>query len=92
MGDERVGDVSNVAFSNGWARLPDDTVLIYYASCDTRLHVARSTVETLVDYCVNTPEDPLRTHKCVAQRNELYERNRSFAESAGDDLLVRAMG
>jgi 4-O-beta-D-mannosyl-D-glucose phosphorylase len=84
--------VSNVAFSNGWARLPDDTVLIYYASCDTRLHVARSSVETLIDYCLNTPTDPLRTHKCVAQRRALFENNRTFAESSGDDLLERALG
>ena len=90
-GGERVGDVSNVVFSNGWARLPDDTVLIYYASCDTRLHVARSSVGRLVDYCLNAPEDPLRTHLCVSQRRELYDANAAFAESSGDALLRRAM-
>jgi 4-O-beta-D-mannosyl-D-glucose phosphorylase len=88
---ERVGDVSNVAFSNGWVRLPDDTVLIYYASCDTRLHVARSSVEKLVDYCINTPEDPLRTYKCVQQRRALFEKNRELAAASDDPLLQRAM-
>ena len=57
QGTERVGDVSNVVFSNGWIRNDQDEVFIYYASSDTRLHVATSSVERLVDYCVNTPGD-----------------------------------
>jgi 4-O-beta-D-mannosyl-D-glucose phosphorylase len=73
--EERVGDVSNVVFSNGWVARDDGEVLIYYASSDTRLHVATSTVERLVDYVRNTPPDPLRSAACVAQRKELIARN-----------------
>ena len=58
---EYIGDVMNVVFSNGWICDPDGKVFIYYASSDTRLHVATSTVDRLVDYCLNTPEDGLRT-------------------------------
>jgi 4-O-beta-D-mannosyl-D-glucose phosphorylase len=75
QGEERVGDVSNVTFSNGWVAKKDGRVFIYYGSSDTRLHVATSTVERLVDYCIHTPPDPLRSAACVAQRNELIERN-----------------
>lgn len=75
-GDERVGDVSNVLFSNGWIADPDGTVFIYYASCDTRMHVAVSTVDILVDYCMNTPQDGLRSAASVARINELIDRNR----------------
>ena len=56
-GGERVGDVSNVLFSNGWIADEDGTVFIYYASSDTRMHVATSTIDRLVDYCLNTPQD-----------------------------------
>ena len=56
-GDERTGDVSNVAFSNGWIADPDGTVFIYYASSDTRIHVAVSSVEKLLDYVMHTPPD-----------------------------------
>ncbi len=73
---ERLGDLVNVAFANGWVKRDDGSVLIYYASCDTTLHVAYSTVERMVDYCVNTPEDPLRSADCVQQRIDLVERNR----------------
>lgn len=65
LGDERVGDVSNVTFSNGWILDDNGDVFIYYASSDTRMHVATSTVNQLVDYCVNTPEDGLRSGVCV---------------------------
>ena len=61
LGKERVGDVSNVLFSNGWIADEDGKVFIYYASSDTRMHVATSTVERLVDYCLHTPKDGLRT-------------------------------
>jgi len=71
---ERVGDVSNVLFSNGWA-VRDQEVFLYYASCDTRMHVATSTIDTLLDYCFNTPEDALTSHDCVLQRTELIEKN-----------------
>jgi len=74
-GEERVGDVSNVAFSNGWVARTDGTVLIYYASSDTRCHVATSSVDRLVDYALNTPEDSLRSAASVAQRTELIRRN-----------------
>jgi 4-O-beta-D-mannosyl-D-glucose phosphorylase len=75
QGEERVGDVSNVAFSNGWVARKDGSVLIYYASSDTRLHVASSTVDKLLDYVMHTPEDPLKSHLCVEQRYALIERN-----------------
>jgi 4-O-beta-D-mannosyl-D-glucose phosphorylase len=74
-GMERVGDVSNVTFSNGWVAREDGQLLIYYASSDTRCHVATTTVAKLVDYCKHTPRDPLRSAACVQQRNELIERN-----------------
>ncbi|MDR3527074.1 MAG: glycosidase [Rhizomicrobium sp.] len=74
-GAERVGDVSNVAFSNGWIANEKGDVFIYYASSDTRLHVATSTVERLIDYVVNTPEDPLTSAQCVAQRSSLAAKN-----------------
>ena len=74
-GDERVGDVSNVLFSNGWIADDDGTVFIYYASSDTRMHVAVSTAEKLVDYCLNTPEDGLRSAASVETLKKLIDRN-----------------
>lgn len=74
-GEERIGDVSNVVFSNGWVKKDTGEVLIYYASSDTRMHVAVSTVDKLLDYVLNTPEDPLRSYACVDQRNELIKKN-----------------
>ena len=74
-GDERVGDVSNVLFSNGWIARDNGDVLIYYGSSDTRTHVATSTAEKLLDYVLNTPEDGLRTSECVKQRNRLIAGN-----------------
>ena len=73
--EERTGDVSNVVFSNGWVARANGEVLIYYASSDTRLHVATTTVERLVDYVRHTPPDPLRSAACVAQRSEMIRRN-----------------
>ena len=75
QGLERVGDVSNVTFSNGWVARDDGQVFIYYASSDTRCHVATTTIEKLIDYCKHTPRDPLRSAACVQQRIELIERN-----------------
>lgn len=72
---ERTGDVSNVLFSNGWIADDDGTVYLYYASSDTRMHVAVSTVERLVDYCLNTPEDKGRSAASVATLNRLIEHN-----------------
>ena len=74
-GHERVGDVSNVLFSNGWIADPDGTVFIYYASSDTRVHVALSSVDRLLDYVQHTPADPMRSAACVQQRVGLIEQN-----------------
>ncbi len=81
-GEERVGDVSNVTFSNGWVQRGED-VYIYYASSDTRLHVATSTIEKLVDYCINTPEDGGRSYACVQQRIKLIKRNMKALKEMG---------
>jgi len=81
-GPERVGDVSNVVFSNGWVARKDGTVFIYYASSDTRLHVATSSVDKLLDYVMNTPEDPLLSHKCVEQRFRLIKKNLEILAAA----------
>lgn len=78
IGKERVGDVSNVTFSNGWILDDNGAVFIYYASSDTRLHVATSTVDQLIDYCENTPEDGLRSGVCVEQRIQLIKKNMKF--------------
>jgi 4-O-beta-D-mannosyl-D-glucose phosphorylase len=77
-GEERIGDVSNVTFTNGWIEKSNGEVYIYYASSDTRMHIATTTVEKLVDYCFNTPEDKLRTAKSVETLNELIDRNLDF--------------
>ncbi|MDR1409792.1 MAG: glycosidase [Oscillospiraceae bacterium] len=74
-GRERVGDVSNVAFCNGAAVNERGEVAIYYASADTRLHVATTTLDLLVDYVFNTPPDALRSTDCVKQRNEMIAEN-----------------
>jgi 4-O-beta-D-mannosyl-D-glucose phosphorylase len=74
-GEERVGDVSNVVFSNGWIADDDGTLFIYYASSDTRMHVATSTVDRLVDFAVHTPPDPLRSAASVEQRYAMIRRN-----------------
>ncbi|MCC8042963.1 MAG: glycosidase [Oscillospiraceae bacterium] len=77
-GEERVGDVSNVCFTNGAIVRDDGNVYIYYASSDTRLHVASTTVEKLMDYTFNTPSDPLRSADCVKQRCTLIDSNMKF--------------
>ncbi len=74
-GIERVGDVSNVVFANGWVARPNGDVFIYYGSCDTLTHVATSTVDQLLDYVINTPEDGMRSKLCVDQRCALIEKN-----------------
>lgn len=78
MGEERLGDVSNVVFSNGIIHRPDGRVLIYYASSDTRLHVAETSVAQLLDYLRNTPEDALRSRGCVETRLALIRKNAAF--------------
>ena len=74
-GEEYIGDVMNVLFSNGWIADEDGKVFIYYASSDTRMHVATSTVDRLVDYCLNTEPDGLRTGETVRRLNDLIDRN-----------------
>lgn len=81
LGSERVGDVSNVVFTNGAIARENGDVYIYYASSDTRLHVATTTVAKLVDYVFNTPEDMLRSVKCVEQRCAFIKRNLDFLQS-----------
>ena len=80
QGEERVGDVSNVIFCNGAVARPNGDLFIYYASSDTRLHVAATTVDRMVDYCRNTPEDPLTSAACVRQREELIARNTAWVK------------
>lgn len=80
-GEERVGDVSNVIFCNGVVAKENGDVFIYYASSDTRCHVATTTVDRLLDYCLNTPEDPLRSYACVQQRIQLIEKNLELLEN-----------
>jgi 4-O-beta-D-mannosyl-D-glucose phosphorylase len=79
-GGEGFGDVSNVTFTNGWVQLPDKakTVLIYYGGSDTRCYVARTSVDRLVDWCLNTPEDALTTRRAVDQRLALIRANRAL--------------
>lgn len=75
LGEERVGDVSNVVFTNGAIARENGDVYIYYASCDTRMHVATTTIDRLEDYLFHTPQDPHRSADCVKQRCELIRRN-----------------
>ena len=76
VGEERTGDVSNVLFSYGWIADEDGTVYIYYASSDTRMHVATSTIERLIDYCRHTPEDRLRSTTSVKSIYDIIEANK----------------
>ncbi|MEL6589363.1 MAG: glycosidase, partial [Bacteroidota bacterium] len=81
LGNERVGDVSNVAFANGWIVNEKQEVFIYYASSDTRMHVATSSIDQLLDYVLHTPADPLRSAACVEQRSELIRQNLAYLQS-----------
>jgi 4-O-beta-D-mannosyl-D-glucose phosphorylase len=83
VGEERVGDVSNVLFSNGWIADEDGTVYIYYASSDTRMHVATSTIDKLVDYVINTPEDSLHSASSVKTLQHIIDNNREFIRFTG---------
>ena len=76
--EEMIGDVGNVAFTNGAIATQDGKVYIYYATADTRTHVATTTIDKLLDYAFNTPEDPLRSVECVMQRYELIKRNLDY--------------
>jgi len=79
-GDERIGDVSNVVFSNGWIADEDGTVFIYYASSDTRQHVAVSSIQQLLDYVINTPEDGYTSAKSVETVFSLIENNKKYED------------
>lgn len=91
-GKERVGDVSNVLFSNGWIADADGRVFIYYASSDTRMHVAVSTVEILIDYCLHTPEDGLRSASSVAEIHALIDRNKLIQKKRQVEQVERIEG
>ena len=80
--DERIRDVSNVLFSNGWIADEDGKVFIYYASSDTRMHVATSTIEKLLDYCLNTPADGYRSAASVETIKQLVAKNKSISDSS----------
>jgi 4-O-beta-D-mannosyl-D-glucose phosphorylase len=81
QGEERVGDVSNVVFTNGAIVNEKNEVFIYYASSDTRLHVATTTIDKLVDYVFNTPEDPQRSVLCVKQRCDFITKNLEYLKT-----------
>ncbi len=81
MGRERIGDVSNVVFTNGAIADEDGRIYIYYASSDTRMHVAQTDMERLCDWVFNTPEDPLRSVDCVKQRLALIRKNLAFLKA-----------
>ncbi|MEO6732108.1 MAG: glycosidase [Ferruginibacter sp.] len=92
-GDERVGDVSNVVFCNGWIKDEDGTVFIYYASSDTRLHVAVSSVERLTDYMINTPEDGLQSSLSVQNVYRLIDNNKMYGakeEASRENILSKS--
>nr|ACA61147.1 conserved hypothetical protein [uncultured microorganism] len=80
-GGEYIGDVMNVLFSNGWIADPDGKVFLYYASCDTRMHVATSTVDRLVDYCLHTAPDGFRTGETVERLNQLIDINLEYTKT-----------
>lgn len=81
VGNERVGDVNNVVFTNGAIAAPDGNVYIYYASSDTRLHVATTTIEKLIDYVFNGYVDPMRSVDCVKQRCTFIKQNLAYLQS-----------
>lgn len=76
--EERQGDVGNVLFSNGWIARPDGTLYIYYASADTRLHVATSSLERMIDYVMHTPPDAVNSGESAEQRRQMIEKNQAF--------------
>lgn len=82
-GDEFIGDVGNVVFCNGAVARQNGEIIIYYASSDTRCHAAVTTVDRMLDYCIHTPEDPLRSHACVQQRKALIDKNLELLQNAG---------
>ncbi|HYJ65269.1 MAG TPA: glycosidase [Parafilimonas sp.] len=89
-GEERVGDVSNVVFSNGWISDDDGIVYIYYASSDTRMHVAVSSIEKLLDYVMNTPADGLRTATSVQTLISIIDKNKAYINNKKEPLFVNS--
>lgn len=90
-GEERIGDVSNVVFSNGWIADEDGKIFIYYASSDTRMHVAASTIDQLLDYVKNTPADGQRSATSVAAIYDLIDKNKTLQSKAamnGHDAVL----
>lgn len=87
-GEERIGDVSNVLFSNGWILDEDGTVFIYYASSDTRQHVAVSSIDKLVDYVINSPEDKLSSARSVKSIYEIIDKNKGIAEVLDEKTII----
>ncbi|WP_436491604.1 glycoside hydrolase family 130 protein [Chitinophaga sp. ARDCPP14] len=77
-GEERVGDVSNVLFSNGWVTDEEGNIFVYYASSDTRMHVAVTTVDKMLDYAINTPADGFTSDSTVQRICEQVSKNQSF--------------
>jgi 4-O-beta-D-mannosyl-D-glucose phosphorylase len=90
-GEERVGDVSNVLFSNGWIADEDGTVFIYYGSSDTRLHVATSSIDRLLDYAMNTPADGLSSAASVNSLNEIINKNLEHKEHSNGTSPVEGL-
>ena len=86
LGGERIGDVSNVIFGNGWILDEDGKVFIYYASSDTRMHLATTTLDKLMDYVMNTPDDAGSTHLCALQRDEMVLKNLDILEKQFPDI------
>lgn len=92
-GEERVGDVSDVVFTNGMMHRKNGELLVYYASSDTRTHVARTTVDLMLDYVTHTPPDAMRSPLCVDQRCDLIESNRKYLKSArARNRLLKRLG
>ncbi|OPX43850.1 4-O-beta-D-mannosyl-D-glucose phosphorylase [Ruminiclostridium hungatei] len=92
VGEERLGDVSNVIFCNGAVARRSGEILIYYASSDTRCHVAATTVDKMLDYVMNTPEDPLRSYACVQQRMALISKNLELIRTGKVSLNIEKPG
>ena len=83
QGEERIGDVSNVVFTNGWVARKNGQLFIYYASSDTRCHVAETTVDLMLDYVLNTPPEAGRSYACVQQRHKLISKNLPIMKAMG---------
>ena len=87
-GEERIGDVSNVVFSNGWIADEDGKVFIYYASSDTRIHVAVSSIDRLLDYVMNTPEDGLSSAESVKTVYTIIENNLQITNAVKEEKYI----